>query len=141
MNKLQYFGKKCTACDGQGHRRIVQELQLVENPPAYTGTVMPNIEVEDPCSVCKGLRVTAIYEMRSIDMVPTFGQALMMLREGLRLQREGWNGKNMYIELQVPDEHSKMTLPYIYMRTAQGDLVPWLASQTDILANDWWVVE
>jgi hypothetical protein len=30
-----------------------------------------------------------------------------------------------------------MTLPYIYMRTAQGDLVPWLASQTDILASDW----
>lgn len=30
-----------------------------------------------------------------------------------------------------------MTLPYIYMRTVQGDLVPWLASQTDLLANDW----
>jgi hypothetical protein len=46
----------------------------------------------------------------------------------------------MYVELQVPDAHSKMTLPYIFMRTAQGDLVPWLASQTDILARDWVVV-
>ena len=56
-----------------------------------------------------------------------------------KFSRKGWNGKNMYIQLQVPDEHSKMSLPYIYMKTAQGDLVPWLASQTDILTDDDWV--
>lgn len=54
-----------------------------------------------------------------------------------KFSRKGWNGKNMYIQLQVPDEHSKMSLPYIYMKTAQGDLVPWLASQTDMLCDDW----
>ena len=54
-----------------------------------------------------------------------------------KFSRKGWNGKNMYIQVQVPDKHSKMTLPYIYMKTAQGDLVPWLASQTDILTDDW----
>lgn len=43
----------------------------------------------------------------------------------------------MWLELQVPDEHSKMTLPYIYMKTVTGDLVPWIASQTDILSEDW----
>jgi hypothetical protein len=43
----------------------------------------------------------------------------------------------MWVKLQVPDEHSKMTLPYIYMSTVTGDLVPWLASQTDMLARDW----
>lgn len=48
--------------------------------------------------------------------------------------------QRMWIKLQEPDEHSKMTLPYIYMRTAQGDLVPWLTSQTDILATDWEVL-
>lgn len=53
----------------------------------------------------------------------------------------GWNGKNMWLALQVPDAHSKMSLPYIYMSTAQGDLVPWLASQTDVLATDWDVVQ
>ena len=47
----------------------------------------------------------------------------------------------MYIQLQVPDKHSKMTLPYIYMKTVQGDLVPWIASQTDMLADDWIEVE
>jgi hypothetical protein len=43
----------------------------------------------------------------------------------------------MFLELQVPDANSKMTLPYIYMSTVTGDLVPWLASQTDVLADDW----
>ena len=71
----------------------------------------------------------------------TFGGAVEALKEGLAVERDGWNGKGMYLELQVPDEDSKMTLPYIYMSTVQGDLVPWLASQTDILANDWHVVE
>jgi hypothetical protein len=74
------------------------------------------------------------------DMRLDFGQALWMLRSEQRVARAGWNGKGMYLELQVPDEHSKMTLPYIYMSTAQGDLVPWLASQTDMLAMDWTVV-
>lgn len=67
----------------------------------------------------------------------TFGHALEGLQYGERMTREGWNGKDMWIALQRPDEHSKMTLPYIYMKTAQGDLVPWLASQTDLLAKDW----
>lgn len=65
------------------------------------------------------------------------GGALHSLRAGRRVARQGWNGKGMWLHLQVPDAHSKMTLPYIYMSTAQGDLVPWLASQTDLLANDW----
>ncbi len=67
------------------------------------------------------------------------GEALVALREGRHVAREGWNGRNMYLGLQVPDENSKMTLPYIYMKTVQGDLVPWLASQTDILAEDWFI--
>lgn len=67
----------------------------------------------------------------------TFGDAIDAMRTGARVARKGWNGKGMWLALQVPDKHSKMTLPYIYMRTAQGDLVPWLASQTDVLSEDW----
>lgn len=66
-----------------------------------------------------------------------FGWALASLRLGHRVSRKGWNGKGMWLAMQVPDAGSKMTLPYIYMSTAQGDLVPWLASQTDLLAEDW----
>lgn len=65
------------------------------------------------------------------------GQAVRRLRSGDKLAREGWNGKGQYIELQVPDENSKMTLPYVFIHTVQGGLVPWLASQTDLLADDW----
>lgn len=65
------------------------------------------------------------------------GWAVKQLLDGGKVQRAGWNGKDMYLELQRPDAHSKMTLPYVYMRTAQGDLVPWLCSQTDLLATDW----
>lgn len=69
-----------------------------------------------------------------------YSTALDALKSGYRVARAGWNGKGMWLALQRPDAHSKMTLPYIYMRTAQGDLVPWLASQTDLLAEDWELV-
>lgn len=66
-----------------------------------------------------------------------FGEAILRLKNGKRCTRKGWNGKNMYIELQTPDEHSKMSKPYIYIKTVEGDLVPWLASQADMLEEDW----
>lgn len=77
----------------------------------------------------------------------SFSDALIALKDGKRLQRAGWNGKGLWIELQRPDEHSKMTLPYLFIcypddaENTPGARVPWLASQTDILANDWRVVE
>ncbi len=81
-----------------------------------------------------------------------FGQALAALKTGKRVQRAGWNGKGLTLELQVPDANSKMTLPYIftaYPTTPASDTapsnhsnarVPWLASQTDMLAEDWRVL-
>lgn len=70
-----------------------------------------------------------------------FGQAIAELKQGKKVCRIGWNGKGMHLELQEPDEHSKMTLPYIWMWTACKNRVPWLASQTDMLAEDWQIVE
>lgn len=65
--------------------------------------------------------------------------ALVAIKHGVKVQRVGWNGKGMYVELQRPDAHSKMSLPYIFMKTADDKLVPWLCSQTDALADDWQV--
>ncbi len=65
------------------------------------------------------------------------GQAVKEMQNGERVCRSGWNGKGMYLELRVPDAHSKMTQPYVYMKTADNNLVPWLCSQTDLLAVDW----
>jgi Protein of unknown function (DUF2829). len=70
----------------------------------------------------------------------SFGWALTALRRGCRVAREGWNGRGMWLALQTPDEHSKMRRPYIYMRPVDGDLVPWVASQSDLLADDWYEV-
>ena len=72
---------------------------------------------------------------------PDFGWALKMLRDGERVFREGWNGKGMWLALQVPDAHSKMQRPYIYIKTAQDQLVPWVASHGDLLAEDWQVFQ
>ncbi len=66
-----------------------------------------------------------------------FGWALKQLRAGNEITRVNWNGPGQFLKLQVPDAHSKMTLSYIYIKTVQGDLVPWLPSQTDVLAEDW----
>ena len=77
----------------------------------------------------------------------TFGEAIEYLKQGYAVARYGWNGKGIYLKLQKPDEHSKMTLPYIYIVTtglvtdnpdAPKGRVPWLASQTDMLAEDWY---
>lgn len=66
-----------------------------------------------------------------------------------RFARSGWD-YGVWISLQVPDEHSYMTSPYIYMDTtglisnnpnACGERMPWLASQADMLADDWDEVE
>lgn len=70
----------------------------------------------------------------------TFGHAIEALKAGSRVARAGWNGNGMWLALQVPDAHSKMGLPYIYMSTIDGKLVPWLASQSDMLGEDWAVV-
>lgn len=70
-----------------------------------------------------------------------FGWALYQLRCELAVARSGWNGKGMWIKAQYPDAHSKMSRPYIYMKTADDMLVPWVASQSDLLAEDWEIVE
>jgi len=66
-----------------------------------------------------------------------FGAALSALKSGAYARRTGWNGKGMWLHIQRPDAFSKMSLPYLYMFTADKHQVPWLASQTDIMAEDW----
>ena len=89
----------------------------------------------------------------------TFGDAIVMLKEGKKVARKGWNGKGMYLWLLpkstikkdwVKDEmlldvfgdrDELDCLGSIRMKTASGEvLTGWLASQTDMLAEDWIVV-
>jgi len=74
----------------------------------------------------------------------TYGQALVSLKEGRKVAREGWNGKGMWLvlveemELFVDGIMTPFkTKPFIAMKCVDGEIVPWLASQTDMLAEDW----
>jgi hypothetical protein len=84
-----------------------------------------------------------------------FGDALEAIKNGERVARAGWNGKDMFIFL-VPGSTFEVNRPpllgiypegtkveyhaHIDMKTAQGYVVPWLASQADLLAEDWVMV-
>jgi hypothetical protein len=87
-----------------------------------------------------------------------FSDALNACKAGARIQRAGWNGAGMFVVHQkgypdgiginantaeatgIPQGTVCRFLPYLMFRTAQGDFVPWLASQTDLLADDWRVL-
>ncbi|HEY9474559.1 MAG TPA: DUF2829 domain-containing protein [Mycobacteriales bacterium] len=84
-----------------------------------------------------------------------FADALRAVKAGSRITRDGWNGRGMYVVYQagypdgIPINANTATAtgipqgtvcrfrPYLMMRTVDGDFVPWLASQTDLLADDW----
>ena len=70
-----------------------------------------------------------------------FSWAFLHLLENGRVRRSGWNASNQWLEVQWPDEHSKMQLPYIYLHNAQGCLVPWAPSQGDLFGSDWFFVD
>lgn len=76
----------------------------------------------------------------------SYGAAIEALERGERVMRAGWNGKNMWVILINANEWSLEAykyfnateqLPFIAMKTADNKIVPWLASQTDMLAKDW----
>lgn len=85
-----------------------------------------------------------------------FGKALEALKDGEKVARSGWNGKGMFLFL-VPGSTFQVNRPpllgiypegttinyhaHIDMKTVTGEIVPWLASQTDVLAEDWELVE
>ncbi len=84
----------------------------------------------------------------------TFGLVIEALKSGKRVARAGWNGKGMWLALiegdrwgigghapyDIPGGAHIKHAPFIGMRTADEKFVPWLASQTDMLAEDWTIV-
>jgi len=72
-----------------------------------------------------------------MDTLVTFSEALIAVKSGKAISRTGWNGKGLLVKAQFPDANSKMTLPYLYIEYPDGKRCPWLASQTDLMAEDW----
>jgi hypothetical protein len=84
-----------------------------------------------------------------------FSGALLALKRGERVARSGWNGKGMFLYLVAGSEFDVNRPPllgiykmghrvkyhaHVDMKTASGECVPWLCSQTDMLAEDWSIV-
>lgn len=78
-----------------------------------------------------------------------FGEAIRRLKNGSRMARSGWNGKGMFVtfcpaggeDYTLSDGMKVTRRDYLYMKAADDTVVPWVASQTDILACDWYEVE
>lgn len=79
-----------------------------------------------------------------------FGDAIAAMKDGKKVRRKGWNGSGIFIHLHPILAEEECTQPYIVIDTmglqsdnndAKRGIVPWLASQTDMLAEDWEVVE
>ena len=68
----------------------------------------------------------------------SFSLALDALKHGRKVARVGWSGKDMWIKALYPAAgESLMSQPYMYMRTADDQFIPWLCSQADMFAEDW----
>ena len=85
-----------------------------------------------------------------------FGEALEALKQGKKVAREGWNGKGMFLYLvsegkypvkmdaakSIADENGNVHYgPYVALKSANGSVYPWNASQADMLSEDWVVVK
>lgn len=77
-----------------------------------------------------------------------FGWAIEAAKKGCKIARAGWNGKGMWVKVSNCSgkewtnaaEEIFMHESYLYMKTVQNTVIPWLASQADVLADDWQIV-
>lgn len=97
------------------------------------------------------------HELIQLKLPVGFGVALIALKAGKRVTRQGWNGKGMFI-YHVPANRYPPTTragydlasgpdfcvpyrAYVAMKTVDGDVVPWVCSQSDLLEEDWLILE
>jgi hypothetical protein len=121
---------------------------------AYYGETFPIVNME-PDDV---LNLASYMTKKAKPVMMNFGEAIAALKEGIAVARKGWNGKGMYLYMVDAGRYPPSTLvgsliadtqpdgkvpymPYIAMKTVSDDVVPWLASQTDVLAEDWVLVD
>lgn len=135
--------------------KIIQAEPLAKNygPPETHG--QPGYKVVYPDGYTSWSPADAFEEAYRPCDAMTFGLAIEALKKGKRVARAGWNGNGMWLALidgdrwgiggtapyDVPGGAHITHASFIGMRTADQKFVPWLASQTDVLAEDWQIVE
>ena len=109
--------------------------------------------IENQCAIEYGIDTIEDYTNGSLEQGYNFGTALEILKHGGKVAREGWNGKKQYIQLATgisyssPDgeivncEHDAIGNKAIAFVGTSGVQMGWLASQADMLAEDWVVVK
>ena len=126
--------------------------------------VLTDFDKFEPVTDREEVLANGLKQLRQSNILPktehlSFGDAVAALKEGLRVARAGWNGKGMWLMMVHPDDDAAVPprptyavagivddatngcLPWIGMKTADNKLVPWLASQTDVLAEDWQIAD
>lgn len=132
------------------------ETEIIENPnvPAKLAYIQRAYNDDLVLNTCPDIYIEDFGLVRVHDTMD-FGTAIQNLKAGARIARQGWNGKNMYVFLaegesiefttqadmsEFKDQEVEVS-DLMILRTAQGTLQPgWLATQSDILAEDWYVV-
>lgn len=131
---------ECAAPQDPDHQLTANEIKTLANGGSL-------------CNCCELVQVGGDCPIEEGDECD-FGSAIYLLKSGKKVMRKGWNGKAMFL-YYVPaasypmQRNSLETMAgefegdlvpygaYIAMKTAQNNVVPWLASQTDVLATDW----
>jgi hypothetical protein len=122
---------------------------IVVNPknPADKWYVAKDFFQENYVEVDNIPKIIGSKKGKKVEFNNDFSWALATVKFGHAIQRKGWNGKGLKVKFFYPDKNDKMTLPYLYIEypndaaITPGARVPWLASQTDILADDWGIAD
>ena len=133
----------------------VQGQSAVVDPASFDATVGRQVAYQNAFSnvwTLEGYLLKEKLYQESINHTPSspnvmsFSDALELAKRGASIYRKGWPGKGAWVEVQVPDSNSFMTVPYLFFNypmdstVLPGARVPWVASQVDIMAEDWKVV-
>ncbi len=127
--------------------KIIHAEPLAKNYGPTEGQGQPGYKVVYPDGYTSWSPAEAFEEAYRPCEAMNFGLAVEALKKGERVARAGWNGKGMWLSLVGGNEYKvesfiacQQHLPWIGMKTADDKFVPWLASQTDVLADDWQIV-
>ena len=169
LKKFLIDGTRCTIC---GHRALLEKLKVhmimyplpegirvkrlnktEESDKNKTCDARCRINSAINCEYCDACAGEDDEECTNLD----FSDALDLVKQGAKIARRGWNGKDMWVEriphwdisdhddrphchLRPPRDGEVKMLPFLALKTVDNGFVPWLASQTDLLASDWMVV-
>lgn len=161
MTKKEGFKKAYEAAKENGAVDLVilylhmpdgsQEIIVNDNPEAKVGYVETTYSDDLVHKNSDQIYITDYIFTDGFDDGIDIGGAMDILKDGGIVTRKGWNGKGMYLYYVPASEYAPCTkaarrefdgnpVPYrayIAMKTVDGDIVPWVASQSDLLANDW----